>query len=208
VADLHSQRSFPVANGQRLLSCLSLRRVSKERVAGCNSSDESGIELGFIDAQLRLGGATRSSMGIGWVSSRLERGVAIERSRERVAIVDSSERERVRLAVSSRVLPRRVFVWWSEWAAGKQGRSVAPSFLPSNVATSLRAMMPWAPVRRGGIQRACKVCWVSAAGSPCSDRHRRDRNRDGRWHNGAAAADRAAMAYRVWWQDEAARHQQ
>lgn len=81
-----------------------------------------------------------------------------------------------------------------------QARRVRRAFLSSNVAART---MPWAPVRRGGIQRACKVWWVSAAGSPCSDRHRR--NRDGGWHNGAAA-DRAAMVYRVWRQDEAARH--
>lgn len=73
-----------------LLVCRS-RRVSKERVAGCNSSDESGIEIGFIDAQVRLGGAERLSMSIGLLSSRLERGVAMGWSRERVAIVDSSE---------------------------------------------------------------------------------------------------------------------
>lgn len=60
----------------------------------------------------------------------------------------------------------------------KQGSFVAPSFFPM-----LQREMPWAPVRRGGIQRARKVWWVSAAGSPCSDRHRRDR--DGGWHNGA-----------------------
>jgi hypothetical protein len=67
------------------------RRVSKERVAGCNSSDESGIEIGFIDAQVRLGGATRSSMGIGLLSSRLKLGVAMGRSSKRVAIVDGSK---------------------------------------------------------------------------------------------------------------------
>jgi len=89
--------------------------------------------------------------------------------------------------------------------AGKQqqARQVRRAFLPSLQCCNENELMPWAPVRRGGIQRACKVCWVSAAGSPCSDRHRRDR--DSRWHNGAAA-DRAAMAYRVWRQDEAARH--
>jgi hypothetical protein len=91
VADLHSQRSFPMVNRKDFfLDCRS-RRTSKERVAGRNSSDESVFEIGFIDMQLRLGGATRSSMGIGLLSSRLERGVAIVWSRKRVAIVVSSE---------------------------------------------------------------------------------------------------------------------
>lgn len=68
------------------------------------------------------------------LTARLGPGVAIGWSRERVAIVDGIvENKRVSFAMSSRA-ESCVRV---QASSSKQGRFVAPSFLPSNVATRM-----------------------------------------------------------------------